>query len=94
MSEALIKGAVRACIALRDAIDALAECELTLLPDTLCGVHGELSDAYTLLTDRLSIELSCDARELVRSVMEAELQARRAVLTAQTGLHFPIETKE
>lgn len=93
MSEALTKAAVRACIALRDSIDALAECE-SVLPDGLCGVHGELSEAYTLLIDPLSIELGCDARELVRSVMEAELQARRAVLTAQTGLHFPIETKE
>lgn len=94
MSEALIKAAVRACVSLSQEIDAISEDETLENHPGVQETRVELITAYNALTTQLSIELNCDARALVRSGMEAELEASRAMLFAQTGLRFPIETKE
>jgi hypothetical protein len=93
MSQPLIEAALRACITLSSAIDATREAASdgsNLAMDIVSEVQSDLVEAYNLLTNQLSIDLNLDARKLVQGVMEVELEASRAILTAQTGLRFPI----
>ena len=94
MSQTLIEAAVRAGIVLSDVIDSILEDEqLSKNPDAM-EARAELCGAYATLVEALSCELDVDAHGLLRTIAAAELEASRAILTAQTGLRFPVDPKE
>jgi hypothetical protein len=97
MNAPLIEAALRACITLSSAIEATIEAKSddeSLAIELINEVGSDLVEAYNLLANQLSIELNLDARKLVQDMNIADLEASRAILTAQTGLRFPIEAKE
>jgi hypothetical protein len=83
MSQALINAAMRVCATLDSAIEAMYEDESLLKNDGASETLGELLDAYTVLSGALSAELGGDARQLVRDVAAAEIEAWRAILRAK-----------
>jgi hypothetical protein len=94
MSAELVDAALRACITLSSAIEATIEAKSggdALAQEIIVEVQVDLVEAYNLLTDQLTIDLHLDARQLVRDLIVADLESSRAILTAQTGLRFPIE---
>lgn len=97
MSAPLVETVIRACITLSGAIDSTIEaksCEHAIPLDIVSENQSDMVAVYNMLTDQLSIDLNLDARQLVRDLIAADLEASRAILFAQTGLRFPIKAKE
>lgn len=98
MSGPLVKAAVRACITLSSAIESTIEStddhQHELAQEIIREVQSDLTEAFNLLTDQLSIDLHLDARKLIQDLIDADLESSRAILTAQTGLRFSVPTKE
>jgi hypothetical protein len=96
MSTPLITAALRACVALSNAIEATIEAKFDgddLGKEIISEVQSDLVEAYNLLTSQMSVDLKLDARKLVQDLIVADLESSRAILTAQTGLRFPIEAR-
>lgn len=98
MNAPLITAALRACVTLSSAIEATIEStaghQHELAQEIVHEVQSDLVEAYNLLTDQLSINLNLDARKLIQDLIAADLESSRAILTAQTGLRFPVSAKE
>jgi hypothetical protein len=97
MNAPLITAALRACVTLSNAIEATLEVKfdgVDLGQEIISEVQSDLVEAYNLLTKQLSEDLNRDARRFVRDLIAVDLESSRAILTAQTGLRFPIEARE
>ena len=85
----VIQASIQACAVLSDAIDDLAEDMQECCSDGLPDTRHALCTAYSALCEALSRELKVDAHQMIQQMIGAELTARRAILTAQTGIRFP-----
>jgi hypothetical protein len=94
MSQALINAAVRACATLNDLIESLNENECLEGYDGAQEVRSDACEAYGILIEALSVELGTNAHQMIQEMAVAEVEAMRVILTAQTGLRFPIRAKE
>jgi hypothetical protein len=76
-------------VVLSNAIDSIAEDIEDGCSDGLPDTWDELRDAYAALCATLSRELRIDANVAIKQMIDSDLVARRAILTAQTGIRFP-----
>lgn len=84
----LIQAAIHVGAVLSDAIDSLAEDMADGCSDGLPDTRAALCEAYATMCQALSRELKVDAHQMIQQMIGAELTARRAILTAQTGIRF------
>jgi hypothetical protein len=85
----LLETALDVGVVLSNAIDSIFEDIEEGCTDGLPDTWNELRDAYAALCGVLSRELRIDAGAAIKQMIDSDLVARRAILTAQTGIRFP-----